>query len=212
MNDFDHDVLEKKRLARNAKYQKKGSRSKKCMLPDDYLTPAQRNKLNGPVTTYKLGEPMDWKTFKSMPPELQKEYLIKLRDQFHIGDQQIADMMGVSKVTVGNYRKLNLKIGTDGKRNRPTERQIEAFCDWIERSILPKEEPEPEPEAKEFVPLGTSLIETGPGPNAVAIDGGSFTVTGPAEDALATLFNLFKDCEKEGTFTLTFNYTKGDCA
>lgn len=45
MNDFDYENLQKKRLARNA-YAKKGSRSKKCTLPDDYLTPAQRAKLS----------------------------------------------------------------------------------------------------------------------------------------------------------------------
>lgn len=38
MTDFDYDVKQRRELARAAKYRKRGSKSKKCTLPSDYLT------------------------------------------------------------------------------------------------------------------------------------------------------------------------------
>ena len=53
MHDFDYDAMQKKRIARGASHMKRGSKSKKCTLPSDYLTAAQKRRLNGPVSTYK---------------------------------------------------------------------------------------------------------------------------------------------------------------
>ena len=52
MNDFDFDVLQKKRIARGAYHRKNGSKSKRCTLPSDYLTAAEKRKLNGEVMDY----------------------------------------------------------------------------------------------------------------------------------------------------------------
>ena len=60
MNDFDYDALQKKRIASGAFHMKRGSRSKRCSLPSDNLTPAQLKRRNGPVSTYKLDQPMSW--------------------------------------------------------------------------------------------------------------------------------------------------------
>lgn len=203
MNDFDYEVLQKKRLAKNAKAKVNGSRSKKCTMPDDYLTPAQRAKLNGPVRTWKLDRPMLWTDFNAMPDDLQREYLQKLRDQFHVGDTQIADMMCVTHATVGKRRR-ELGIVSDGNtRIRPKAEQIDAFCDWIEGAIPgPETEPEEEPEQE---PEFTSIPVL---PRTVQVNGGSFTVTGPAQDALATLSEFFRDNTRVGAFTITYEYEK----
>ena len=76
MHDFDYDAMQKKRIARGASHMKCGSKSKKCTLPSDYLTAAQKRRLNGPVSTYKLDEPMNWESFKAMPEDLQKKYIL----------------------------------------------------------------------------------------------------------------------------------------
>ena len=81
MNDFDYDVMQKKRIARGASRMKRGSKSKKCTLPSDYLTAAQKRRLNGPVSTYKLDEPMSLESFKAMPEDLQKQYM-ELRSEY----------------------------------------------------------------------------------------------------------------------------------
>ena len=41
MNDFDYDALQKKRIAAGARHMKRGSRSKRCSLPSDNLTPSR---------------------------------------------------------------------------------------------------------------------------------------------------------------------------
>lgn len=100
MTDFEYDIKEKKRIARGAQARRCGAKSKKCTLPSDYLSPAQKKGLNGTVTTYNLSRPMEYKYFKLMPKDLQKEYLSKLRCSWGIPLQPIARMMGCAPETV----------------------------------------------------------------------------------------------------------------
>ena len=80
MNDaeylFKSDAAEKKRNGRGAFNKKGGSKSKKCTLPGDYLTPAQKKKLSKTIIDVNLREPMTWDEFKALRPDIQKEYLI----------------------------------------------------------------------------------------------------------------------------------------
>lgn len=84
MNDFDYEVMQKKRIARGAAHMKRGSKSKKCTLPSDHLTPAQWKRRNGPVNTYSLNQPMDWETFKSLPVDIQQSYIDILQSRFNV--------------------------------------------------------------------------------------------------------------------------------
>ena len=84
MNDFDYDVMQKKRIANNAARMKRGSKSKKCSLPSDHLTPAQWKKRNGPVNTYRLNQPMDWETFTVLPIDIQQSYIGILQSRFNV--------------------------------------------------------------------------------------------------------------------------------
>ena len=92
MHDFDYDAMQKKRIARGASHMKRGSKSKKCTLPSDYLTAAQKRRLNGPVSTYKLDEPMNWESFKAMPEDLQKKYILGLQENYGANDEMIGKM------------------------------------------------------------------------------------------------------------------------
>ncbi len=79
------------------------------------------------MNTYNLSSPMSWHMFNSMPSELQKMYLQKLIDAYHVTCTAVAQMFGVSK----NYAMKSL--GTRGlsglfsKGRRMTEQQIEEF-------------------------------------------------------------------------------------
>ena len=95
MNDFDYDVMQKKRIARGAAHMKGGSKSKKCTLPSDHLTPAQWKRRNGPVSTYSLNKPMDWETFKSLPIDIQQSYIDILQSRFNVTAATISkDLFG----------------------------------------------------------------------------------------------------------------------
>ena len=109
MHDFDYDAMQKKRIARGAAHMKR--KRKGCSLPSDYLTAAQKRRLNGPVSTYKLDEPMSWESFKAMPEDLQKQYILNLQETYQTTDEMLGMMFGKSNVTVGKYRAI---LGIDG--------------------------------------------------------------------------------------------------
>lgn len=74
MNDFDYDIVQKKRVARGA-FAHVNRKRGKCRLPSDYLTAAQRKERNGAVKTYNITRPMPWEDFKAMPDDIKREYL-----------------------------------------------------------------------------------------------------------------------------------------
>lgn len=119
MNDFDYDVLQKKRLARHALAKKNGSRSKKCTLPSDYLTAKQWKERNGEVVTVKMNRPIDWKSFKKLSHSLQVEYLNKQIKEYGCNAQDMAKMFGVNSSTFFSYYyrnglKANFARGSKG--------------------------------------------------------------------------------------------------
>ena len=95
MNDFDFENLEKKRIARNARYKKRGSKSKKCPMSTDYMTQRQWKELNGEVMSYQLNKPMGWDEFKSVPIHIQLEYLTGLIERYGVNTANLAEMFGV---------------------------------------------------------------------------------------------------------------------
>ena len=136
MHDFDYDAMQKKRIARGAAHMKRGNKSKKCTLPSDYLTAAQKRRLNGPVSTYKLDEPMNWESFKAMPEDLQKKYILNLQETYQANNDMLGKMFGVTGVSVCKMRHA-LGIGAMGQskmtRDEVTVRDAkwDAFCNGV---------------------------------------------------------------------------------
>lgn len=135
MNDFDYDALQKKRIAAGARHMKRGSRSKRCSLPSDNLTPAQLKRRNGPVSTYKLDAPMGWDDFKAMPDDLQKQYLEGLMKTYGATDAMIGRMFYVSDVSVLRERhrlgipSRNRCLSRDNTASR--DQMWAAFCNGV---------------------------------------------------------------------------------
>ena len=136
MNDFDYDALQKKRIAAGARRMKRGSRSKRCSLPSDHLTPAQLKRRNGPVSTYKLDEPMRWDDFKSMPVDLQKQYLTYLVETYGATNEMLGDMFYVHPTHVGAVKKA-LGVISNNPRHLSKEKKTirdqmwAAFCNGV---------------------------------------------------------------------------------
>ena len=161
MTDFDYEVKERKSIARGAYHKKGGSKSKKCSLPSDRLTAAQKRKLNGPVTTYNLANPMTYAEFKCLPAEYQAEYLNGLNSRFHVGLAPIsADLFGLCKSSLWTYCKttgvmplLSNSFGNKGAKLDAEEKKVwhqfcgmcepgEDTCAEIEEAPVPEEEKE----------------------------------------------------------------------
>lgn len=157
MNDFDYEVMQKKRAAYGARHKKNGSKSKACGLPSDHLTPAQLRKLSGEVKTYNLDAPMSWAGFKVMPVDLQQEYLRSLNSRFGVGCATISkDLFGKSLSTLAAWMSYHgYSVAFKGKRLSNAER--EAWERWLVQEPvedelpeeLPVEEPQEEPAAEE---------------------------------------------------------------
>ena len=136
MHDFDYDAMQKKRIARGASHMKRGSKGKKCTLPSDYLTAAQKRRLNGPVSTYKLDEPMSWESFKAMPEDLQKKYILNLQETYQANNDMLGKMFGVTGVSVCRMRNaLGIKAMGQSKMTRDEvavrDAKWDAFCNGV---------------------------------------------------------------------------------
>ena len=158
MNDFDYDVLQKKRTAAGARHMKRGSRSKRCSLPSDHLTPAQLKRRNGPVSTYKLDEPMKWDDFKAMPVDLQKQYLTNLVETYGATNEMLGDMFYVHPTHVGAVKKALGVISNNPRRLSKEKKTIRdqmwaAFCNGVVGGGDAVKETPREPEKVETLPV-----------------------------------------------------------
>ena len=162
MNDFDYDVLQKKRIAAGSRHMRRGSRSKRCFLPSDNLTPAQLKRRNGPVSTYKLGAPMRWDDFKEMPADLQKQYLTYLVETYGATNEMLGDMFYVHPTYVGAMKKALGVVSHNphrviGEKKAIRDHMWAAFCNGVVGGgdavkEMPKEPPK-EPEKVETLPV-----------------------------------------------------------
>ena len=158
MNDFDYDALQKKRIAAGARHMKRGSRSKRCSLPSDNLTPAQLKRRNGPVSTYKLDEPMRWDDFKAMPVDLQKQYLTNLVETYGATNEMLGDMFYVHPTHVGAVKKALGVVSHNphrisGKQKDIRDQMWAAFCNGVVGGGDAVKETPREPEKVETLPV-----------------------------------------------------------
>lgn len=120
MNDFDYDVMQKKRIASGAVHRKRGSKSKKCTLPSDYLTKKELKAMNGEVKSYNIHERMDWKKFKTLPEDMAIAHVNWLIETFGCNAEAIGRSLGVSKGCVFVWAKSQ-GIKFDYRRFIPTK-------------------------------------------------------------------------------------------
>lgn len=116
---FYSDIREKKKTATGARHVKRGSRSKKCTLPSDYLSRKEIEKMNGEATTVKLNEPMSWNEFIHLSKNLQEHYLNHLIVNHGATISSIStDLFERAKTTLPNYvRKHELSVDPVRRRS-----------------------------------------------------------------------------------------------
>lgn len=90
---FRQEVREKKRIGAGAFHKKNGSKSKKCTLPSDRLTRKEKEKLNGECKSWNLKTFYSWDEFKSMPSDIQLEYVNSLINRYDCGLTTISKIL-----------------------------------------------------------------------------------------------------------------------
>lgn len=127
---FIEDIRQKSSTAKSSHY-KKTSGGKHVKFPSDYLSNKEKKKMNSEVINYNLNKPMDWKEFKSIPHDLQKEYIKKIQERFHVFHKTIcSEMLNVNYRTFCTYVKRN-NISSYKALDRKKKEDITGFKDWI---------------------------------------------------------------------------------
>lgn len=231
MNDFDFDVMTKKRIARGAAARKCGSKSRRCTLPSDYLTDAQKKARNGKMSTYNLSKPMTYEQFKLMPRDLQREYLLKLRNDMHASSRVIAQMLGCSYETVRVVIR-NLGINTGGKKMYMSLDQLMRWNNWLSGDAAntpvavtePETETETETETEaeaETISAADEETEDASAPvnndasteemKCAALLGGKLNLRGTASEILSRLAIVF-DAESDAQMFVSVKFSVGNGA
>ena len=225
MNDFDFDVMTKKRIARGAAARKCGSKSRRCTLPSDYLTDAQKKARNGKMSTYNLSKPMTYEQFKLMPRDLQREYLLKLRNDMHASARVIAQMFGCSYETVRVVIR-DLGINTGGKKIYMNLDQLMRWNNWLSgdaaNTPVAVTEPETETETEaETISAAAEETEDASAPvnndasteeiKCAALLGGKLNLRGTASEILSRLAIVF-DAESDAQMFVSVKFSVGNGA
>ena len=117
------------------------------------------------MSTYDMGVPMLWKTYKKMPDDLKRQYMDGLIDRYHPSGNQIAAMMGCSNVTIGvEIKRLGLKhkMPAQGQHVSQTAEECAAWNEWtgITAATVVSAPEEPEPEETPIAENEQSEAET----------------------------------------------------
>ena len=138
MNDFDYDIVQKKRVARGA-FAHVNRKRGKCRLPSDYLTAAQKKEMNGAVKTYNITRPMPLDEFKGMPDDLQREYLRNMQSCGGAATY-LADEMGCCSATIREYgEKLGVPFVRGGRNLDLWQKKL---SEWHTAEVTAAETPE----------------------------------------------------------------------
>ena len=201
MHDFDFDIMEKKRIAQGARARKCGSKSRKCTLPSDYLTAAQKKGLNGKVSTYNLSEPMTYSKFRVMPDDLQKEYLLKLRNEMGASQTAIGEMMQCSYETV---RQTLIRHGIPTNTKRMSFESKLRWNAWLKGEQLNNDRAEAPAPAPAPAPSEAPVSEDKPALapyTSCALNSCDMQLRGTKDEILATLGTLLS-CMGDGRLEL----------
>ena len=205
---YREDVRSKANIARSAHHKRthtgKGGRVK---FPSDYMTKKEKEAMNGEVKSYRLNEPMTWKEFKAMPDDIKVTYIKLLRERFNCFDSAIAEMMGVSKVTLSlEIKRIGLGHGTKhgGYRAWDEKEAFYAWCGGVSVKLDAVEESNEEQPVVETPVEEAPAVEVAEAPKLETVkaiffkeekhlaipSNGTMTFEGKAEEILKSIGNL----------------------
>lgn len=135
MDDYTYariqDEKERRNLAHQARKMKNGSKSRKCSLPCDHLTPKQLRALNGEVFTFAMNRPCRFEDLMQVDKSLIEEYLYTITDRFNPTVVCVSRMLGIPETSFYKWVAEN-NISRPTRRSKfmsPEESQ--AWNDWL---------------------------------------------------------------------------------
>lgn len=120
VHEFYEDCKDKKITARSARSSRThcGKRGQ-VKFPSDYMTPKEREAMNGKCVSYRMNDPITWDEFKTWPDEHKVTYIKLLRKKYQVPDSALAGAWGLCKSALTKpFAKLGLNKGEGaGPRN-----------------------------------------------------------------------------------------------
>lgn len=132
MDDFTYDCLQRKRLARQAKYRKCGSKSRKCPMSTDHMTKKQWRERCGKIVSINLNAPVSWEVFKELSKQTQEEYIKGLMENYGANATSLAAMFDVRPLTVRRYitaKELDVSFPVGHSMNAEQKTAWEKFLE-----------------------------------------------------------------------------------
>lgn len=131
---YQKDIQEKKSIGKGI-YHKKGSKSKKCNFPSDYMTKKEKEKMNSALYTWDLNKFYTYAEFKDMPEDIQLEYLNKLIDTYGITSSNIAKEL--FNMSVNGFWQYCKKHGYSNRiHQNHNRRSLKKNVDKFQTAIL----------------------------------------------------------------------------
>lgn len=160
MKEFYDTVRERKALVPSAAHRVCGSKSKKCSLPSDSLTDAQKRRLSGPVVTYNPTRPCTWAEFKSMPNDIAQEWLDNVQSRFRAPLPAIvAEVWGGAVTRQGADNLIrNRGLRYTPYRGRRSEEKTAALRAWAHGEETDQQAPD-EAEVKISAPTEVLVVD-----------------------------------------------------
>lgn len=85
--------------------------------------------MNGKEHSYELSKPMQWKQFKAMPIDVQREYINKLVAEYSVGPTALAEMFGCTGYTCSKHIKGTLGVTLpEYSSSKQKKVFIDGFC------------------------------------------------------------------------------------
>ena len=135
---FRQDIRDKKSIGRGSFHKKCGARSKKCTLPSDHMTRKELRAMNSEPITWQMSTFYDYATFKTMPADIQVEYLQGITDKWKVGCSAVSEILFKgSKTSLDSYlryRGLDKKVswhGQTGMRARVYNAEFQKAVDEV---------------------------------------------------------------------------------
>lgn len=116
--EYYQDLKEKKTTGNSAR-NRRGHTGKRGGMKTaaDYMTKKQLRALDSEVKTYRMGAPMNWTEFQTLPDDLKKMYIKNLRKKFNVPDEELAMAMGVELEDFAKCLKT-IKLSSRDSNNR----------------------------------------------------------------------------------------------
>lgn len=168
---FRESIKEKKGMVNGARHT--SGKTKKNGTPRDLdVSTKEYKKKCGQVKKFSINMPMKLEEFKTLPEDLQDEYLDRLLNVFHMSRDIIAKMFGCSYPTVANIiKKSGVKYSGDrSTRYKKYHDDWKNFFSRDERfsSIMESEETTETVEVKRPVIISSTIQITASGYSDIA--------------------------------------------